>query len=57
MVVVERYFIGMVGIFLSAFQPVQTLLERGVTDGFGIAPYILEMFFIQDFHDFCIFIC
>ena len=27
-------------------------LERGVTDGFGITLYILEMFFIQDFHDF-----
>ena len=57
MVVVERYFIGMVGILLPAFQPVQALLERGVADGLGIALYILEMFFIQDFHDFCIFIC
>lgn len=54
MVVVERYFIGMVGILLPAFQPVQALLERGVADGLGIALYILEMFFIQDFHDFCI---
>ena len=52
MVVVERYFIGMVGILLPAFQPVQALLERGVADGLGIALYILEMFFIQDFHDF-----
>ena len=43
--------------FAVTLQPFQTFLERGVTDGFGIAPYILEMFFIQDFHDFCIFIC
>ena len=41
MVVVERYFIGMVGILLPAFQPVQALLERGVADGLGIALYIL----------------
>lgn len=54
MVVVQRYFIGMVRILLPAFQPVQALLERGVTDGLGIALYILEMFFIQDFHDYCI---
>ena len=54
MVIIEGYFIGIVGILLPAFQPFQTILERGVTDGLGIALYILEMFFIQDFHDSCI---
>jgi len=54
MVIVKGYLIGMVGILLPASQSVQALLERGVTDGFGIALYILEMFFIQDFHDSCI---
>ena len=27
------------------------------TDGFGVTLYILEMFFIQDFHDSLYFIC
>ena len=40
--------------FAVTLQPFQTFLERGVTDGFCITLYILEMFFIQDFHDFCI---
>ena len=53
-VVIEGYLTGMVGILLPAFQSVQTVLERGVADGFCIALYILKMFFIQDFHDFCI---
>lgn len=42
----------MVGIFFPALQPLQAFLERGVTDGFGITLYILEMFFIQDFMTF-----
>ena len=53
-VVIEGYLTGMVGILLPAFQSVQTVPERGVADGFCIALYFLEMFFIQDFHDFCI---
>ena len=51
MVIVELDFAGMVGIFFPALQPLQAFLERGVTDGFGITLYILEMFLIQDFHD------
>ena len=47
----------MVRIVFPALQSVQTVLERGVANGFGIAFYILEMFFIQDFHDSLYFIC
>ena len=49
MVIVERNLAWMIGIVFPALQSVQTVLERSVADGFGIAFYILEMFFIQDF--------
>lgn len=55
-VVIEGYLTGMVGILLPAFQSVQTVPERGVADGFCIALYFLEMFFIQDFVTFVFYL-
>lgn len=46
MVIIEGYLTGIVRVLFPTLQPLQTVLQRGVTDGFGIAFYILEMFFI-----------
>ena len=45
MVIIEGYLTGIVRVLFPTLQPLQTVLQRSVTDGFGIAFYILEMFF------------
>ena len=50
----------MMGIWLPAFEPFQTLVERLVVDTFGILHYFIVVLLTHDFHnnqilEFCLF--